>query len=400
MKTKGLKAKEAAEYLGVSVSTVRHAVKEGRLVGVKIGKGTKKPQRRFSEKELDKYLEPNRMVEPYRCVDCEPVIVYPTTPVDAPAEMSVAKSEGLTTFEFHGDQLAVLKEGDTLWVSVKRMCEVLGLDPAGQRRRIKEEAEDEDGWSRWRQMSSPDIRGRNQKHFMLDVESLPAWLLTAQTKNMKEDVKKKVRLYQREARDALADHFLRGGRSKEICTQSAEEMRAAVLVDFVSMLGPIIADKVRNEMDLYEDRLEKCEIVSQEALIKSSKYDQLIDPMMLKHTPIPPKDIILGKELSIKDCLEELDLVGVGNATVELSRRTEQAMLTAITGHNNNPKNKNQKWREAKSPPTGDHKRIAVFYDYHRPLFDYVVKRHASTIRKLAEEKNPISTIRVENILN
>jgi prophage antirepressor-like protein len=57
-----------------------------------------------------------------------------------------------------------------VWVVVKRVCEALGLDRAGQVRRIEG-----DGALRWRRTSLPSAGGP-QEAFCIHADDLHAWL--------------------------------------------------------------------------------------------------------------------------------------------------------------------------------------------------------------------------------
>ena len=64
-------------------------------------------------------------------------------------------SDALVKFNFHGDELDVIKEQDKLWISVRRVCEALGLDKATQMRKLKEKE-----WACVVMMTTHDVTDR------------------------------------------------------------------------------------------------------------------------------------------------------------------------------------------------------------------------------------------------
>jgi hypothetical protein len=108
-------------------------------------------------------------------------------------------------FHFHGDALDVIKEGEKLWVSVRRVCEALGLDAKSQRRKLQEKE-----WATGVMMTSVDPCGRNRELFMVDLDSLPMWLATIEASRVAEHLRPKLVAYQKEAAKALRDYFFKG----------------------------------------------------------------------------------------------------------------------------------------------------------------------------------------------
>lgn len=106
---------------------------------------------------------------------------------------------------FHGATLEAVKVDETVWVSVRRMCEALGLDAEGQRQKLSNP--DRAPWAVTFVTKVHDASGRNQDAFCIDLESVPMWLATIDTSRVTEEVRPKIVLYQREAAKALRDWF-------------------------------------------------------------------------------------------------------------------------------------------------------------------------------------------------
>jgi len=109
----------------------------------------------------------------------------------------------LETIEFHGDQLQAIRtpEGQVL-VSVRRICESLGIDLTTQLKKLRASS-----WARMGIMPTPDERGHVQEQFLLDLNSVPMWLATINVGKVGPEIRPKLELFQVECRDALARHF-------------------------------------------------------------------------------------------------------------------------------------------------------------------------------------------------
>jgi hypothetical protein len=109
----------------------------------------------------------------------------------------------LVKFDFHGDALDVVKDdGGKVWVGVRRVCDVLGLDVEGQRKKLKSKA-----WAGAEMISVPSPGGA-QTTYCIDLDSLPMWLATIEVAKVNASIREKLVRYQKEAARVLAEHFL------------------------------------------------------------------------------------------------------------------------------------------------------------------------------------------------
>lgn len=113
--------------------------------------------------------------------------------------------EEIVKFEFQGDVLDCVKDGEDLWVSVRRMCEPLGIDHDNQRVKLKNKS-----WARTVLITARDANGRNQRQFFLHVDSVPMWLATIDENRVSVEVRPKLQKYQKEVAKALRDYFFTG----------------------------------------------------------------------------------------------------------------------------------------------------------------------------------------------
>ena len=148
----------------------------------------------------------------------------------------------LATVDFHGDTLEAVKDKDgTIWVSIKRCCENLGLDRATQMLKLKKKD--------WAVRGQKPLTGPDGKIYevdVIDLTTLPGWLFSIDSRRVKPEIKDKLVKYQRECAKVLADHFLG--------TKQAEQ--AAEPKPIASNEAPAIVttkeqlDQIKNDMRL------------------------------------------------------------------------------------------------------------------------------------------------------
>lgn len=91
------------------------------------------------------------------------------------------------------------------FVPLRPMCEAIGVDVDGQRRKL-----DQAEWARTELISVRDSAGRMQQAVALDADHVPMWLATIQVSRVTEAARPILIAYQREAATALRDYFYRG----------------------------------------------------------------------------------------------------------------------------------------------------------------------------------------------
>ncbi len=107
-------------------------------------------------------------------------------------------------FDFHGTELVVIPTDDGLFVSVKRVCEALGIDPKTQREKLQAAA-----WATGGLIPSVAEDGKIRELFAVHLDTLPMWLAGIDAGRVAEHVRPVLVLFQKEAARALANHFLR-----------------------------------------------------------------------------------------------------------------------------------------------------------------------------------------------
>lgn len=107
-------------------------------------------------------------------------------------------------YDFHGDTLDVIPDGDRLHIGIRAVCEALGVDVSRQLKKLKAKP-----WA-CVDMKATQIEGDDQTRQIatIDLRSLPMWLATIEPSRCRADVREKLALYQVECAAVLAAHFL------------------------------------------------------------------------------------------------------------------------------------------------------------------------------------------------
>lgn len=111
----------------------------------------------------------------------------------------------LQQVEFQGDRLDVVQQDDKIWVSVKRVCECIGLDYGTQHRKLA--SRDQCPWATIRSMTTVAGDGKDRDMNAIDLECLPMWLATVSPAKVKEEAREKLAQYQIKCAQVLRDHF-------------------------------------------------------------------------------------------------------------------------------------------------------------------------------------------------
>ncbi len=110
--------------------------------------------------------------------------------------------------EFYEDELTAVRADDgQVYVAIRHMCDALGLAQRGQVLRIKRNEILMEGYEGGIMMITP---GGRQRVGMLRVDLVPLWLSGIDTSRVKEDIRDKLKRFQREAAKILWEAFQDG----------------------------------------------------------------------------------------------------------------------------------------------------------------------------------------------
>lgn len=117
--------------------------------------------------------------------------------------------------EFYGDDvIAVRAEDERVYVSVRHICEALGIDVQAQTRRIERHTILSAG-VRWVAVLTTQLRDgeeyqQTRRTRVLRVDLVPLWLSGIRSKSVREEIRPKLERFQQEAADVLWEAFKEG----------------------------------------------------------------------------------------------------------------------------------------------------------------------------------------------
>ena len=111
-------------------------------------------------------------------------------------------SHAIEKFNFRDDVLDVVRDGEQLFVSVRRVCEALGVQPHGQAEKLKTKP-----WAVTQLICATGPDGKSYETFCINLDSLPMWLATIDASRVSPELAPKLIAYQRDAARALRDFF-------------------------------------------------------------------------------------------------------------------------------------------------------------------------------------------------
>lgn len=113
----------------------------------------------------------------------------------------------LVPIKFDGDDILCVRRDDgRVWISVRRVCESLGIDSKAQRQKLQSEP-----WVVGDFVPLEAANGVVYPTYCIDLECLPMWLATIPVSRVSPAVQPKLRRYQSQCARILAEHFF--GRS-------------------------------------------------------------------------------------------------------------------------------------------------------------------------------------------
>jgi len=126
-------------------------------------------------------------------------------------ELSIIEQK---TVMLYDDELIAIRADDGhIYVSLRHLCEALGLARQGQVRRIRDNDILSEGYKGGNILLPPSLTGRGggrQKAGLLRVDLVPLWLTGVSINAVKEEVQDKLKRFQREAAKVLWEAFQEG----------------------------------------------------------------------------------------------------------------------------------------------------------------------------------------------
>jgi hypothetical protein len=140
-------------------------------------------------------------------------------------------AQELISIPFHGDTLEGVRMPDgRILVSIRRVCESLGLDFSRQLRKLEKQA-----WAGVVKMTAPGKDGVAQELAMLPHDQIPMWLATLNAGKVAVEFRSKLVLCQREACQVLARHSLGEEEVPDLAETPTEALRRSLRQELVAL---------------------------------------------------------------------------------------------------------------------------------------------------------------------
>ena len=162
--------------------------------------------------------------------------------------------------DFYGDELTAARGVDgQIYVSIRQMCESLGIDDNGQRQRMRRQPVLSEGIG----VCKLHTPGGVQDTFVLRVDLVPLWLSGIRTSAVSEGIRPKLERFQREAAKVLWEAFQQGRLTAELdfdalLAQDSPEAQAYKMAQAVMQLARNQL-LMRSQLADHEQRLETIE---------------------------------------------------------------------------------------------------------------------------------------------
>jgi P22_AR N-terminal domain/ORF6C domain len=166
------------------------------------------------------------------------------------------------TVLFYDDELIAIRGSDShVYVSIGQLCDALGLDRASQVRRIRNSEILADGYQGSVNLTYPD--GGTQRSGVLRVDLVPLWLTGIRIKAVKDEIKPKLKRFQREAAKVLWEAFQEGRLTTEpifdeLLQYDTPEVQAYKMIQGMLQLAKTQI-LIRAQIEDHEQRLELIE---------------------------------------------------------------------------------------------------------------------------------------------
>lgn len=163
---------------------------------------------------------------------------------------------------FYDDELIAIRRSDQqIYVAIGQMCDVLGLDRSSQVRRIRNNDVLVDGYQGSVKLTYPD--GGSQRSGVLRVDLIPLWLTGIRLKAVRDEIRPKLKRFQKEAAKVLWEAFQEGRLTadpifEDLLQQNTPEVQVYKMLQGMMHLArqQIL---IQSRLDDHEERLETIE---------------------------------------------------------------------------------------------------------------------------------------------
>jgi hypothetical protein len=187
------------------------------------------------------------------------------------SQTALTVTDQKTVTFYDSEIIAIRDKTGRVYASITHICDVLGIDPNSQRRRIQRHDVMGEGY----QMGKIETPGGPQQMGLIRADYIPLWLTTMRVSMVKEEFQERLLYLQKEAAQVLWEAFQEGRLTadptfEELLQQESETVEAYRMIQAMLKLA---RNQIMMEarLDQHEGRLEQLEA-------KLGDPDRLITP--------------------------------------------------------------------------------------------------------------------------
>lgn len=159
----------------------------------------------------------------------------------------------MTAFEivpFNNTNLEALREGEDVWVSLRRMCEALEIDLKSQHRKLTTKP-----WAVMVMKTTTGSDGKAYETACLHLDAVPMWLAGIEPSRVKPAARPALERFQKECARVLRDHFFphrAGSGGAQPSGAISIEQVAMGLTSAITVLAGVVTDTHANSVRIAE----------------------------------------------------------------------------------------------------------------------------------------------------
>lgn len=161
----------------------------------------------------------------------------------------------LIKVKFRGQEIETVFDGETAWVSVRKVCNNLDINFSSQRKKLQSHPTFRKGVA----IITTPSKGGPQEMYCIELRFFPLWLANIHPDKIKKEQKEVLIHYQVEAAEVLAEHIFgtpeeKSSQSSPVPASPAQQLlaQAQILVDQEQRLA-MLEEKVEQQEQRRED---------------------------------------------------------------------------------------------------------------------------------------------------
>jgi hypothetical protein len=180
------------------------------------------------------------------------------------AKKTLQSIEQKTVLFYDDELIAILGSDNNIYISIRHLCELLGLDRRGQVQRIERTTILERGF----RSGALQTKGGEQMVGLLRVDLLPMWLSGLRTKSIRPEMKSRIERLQDEAAKVLWEAFQEGRLTStppiedllRTDSPAAQAYKMALAMAELARNQLLLEARLDQRLDDHETRIEQLEV--------------------------------------------------------------------------------------------------------------------------------------------